>query len=120
MAIIEPNLSNRFLDARTRGQESTLFERVERATQVRYARMADHLPFTKPTRSSPDDAANTAALCGLFDDANRERTARRIADALRPTRKELQICQLRNIARGDADYATRIAKHLGIDASMWN
>ncbi len=67
-----------------------------------------------------EQCADDSAICGLFDEANRERTARRIADALRMSRAEVQVIQLRNIARGDADYAARIGKYLGIDAAAWS
>ncbi len=124
-----------------------LVARAERAAKQRFARMTDHLPWSDDdtarvrTRNngqatnwvtdgatlpapmqfesarSPDERTDAATLRSALEQSEREHTALRIADALRPTRRSLQICQLRNIARGDADYAARIARHLGVDPS---
>ncbi len=61
-----------------------------------------------------DDFTQAGNLYRMFDDAHRDRLTRRIAGALGQARPEVQRRQLCHFARADADYARRVAAHLGI------
>jgi catalase len=61
-----------------------------------------------------DDYTQAGNLYRMFDDAHRDRLTRRIAGALGQARPEVQRRQLCHFARADADYARRVAAHLGI------
>jgi catalase len=62
-----------------------------------------------------DDYTQAGNLYRLFDDAHRERLARRIAAALGQTSKEIQQRQLAHFFRADEDYGRRVAAKLGIE-----
>jgi catalase len=64
-----------------------------------------------------DDYTQAGNLYRLFDDAHRERLARRIAGVLGQARKEGQLCQLCHFFRADEEYGRRVAEGLGIDVS---
>jgi catalase len=64
-----------------------------------------------------DDFTQAGNLYRLFDEAHRERLARRIAGVLGQARREVQMRQLGHFFRADEDYGRRVAKKLGIDAS---
>ena len=51
----------------------------------------------------------------MFDDAHRDRLARRIAGVLGQARREVQERQLCHFFRADEDYGRRVAEKLGID-----
>jgi catalase len=75
----------------------------------RYDSTVDHDDFTQPGN-----------LFRLFDDAHRDRLARRIAGVLGQARKEVQMRQLEHFFRADEDYGRRVAEKLKIDAAHFN
>ncbi len=62
-----------------------------------------------------DDYTQAGNLYRMFDDAHRDRLARRIAGVLGQARKQVQYLQLCHFFRADEDYGRRVAAHLGID-----
>jgi catalase len=62
-----------------------------------------------------DDFTQAGNLYRLFDEAHRERLARRIAGVLGQARREVQMRQLGHFVRADEDYGRRVAKHLGVE-----
>jgi len=72
----------------------------------RYDSTVDHDDYTQPGN-----------LYRMFDEAHRERLARRIAGVLGQARKEVQLRQLCHFFRADEDYGRRVAGKLGFDES---
>jgi len=66
-----------------------------------------------------DDYTQVANLYNLFDDAHKDRLARRIAGVLGQARKEVQMRQLGHLFKVDEDYGRRVAEQLGVDASAF-
>jgi len=64
-----------------------------------------------------DDFTQAGNLFRLFDPAQRDRLARRIAGALGQASKEIQMRQLRHFLAADQEYGRRVADKLGIDPS---
>ena len=64
-----------------------------------------------------DDYTQAGNLFRLFDDAHRDRLARRIGGVLGQARKEVQLRQLCHFFRADEDYGRRVAEQLGVDVS---
>ena len=64
-----------------------------------------------------DDYTQAGNLYRMFDPAQRDRLARRIAGALGQASKEIQMRQLRHFFGADREYGRRVAEKLGIDAS---
>jgi catalase len=64
-----------------------------------------------------DDYTQAGNLFRLFDDAHRDRLARRIGGVLGQARKEVQLRQLCHFFRADEDYGRRVAERLGVDVS---
>jgi catalase len=64
-----------------------------------------------------DDYTQAGNLYRMFDDAHRDRVARRIAGVLGQARREVQLRQLCHFYRADEDYGKRVADRLGIDVS---
>jgi catalase len=62
-----------------------------------------------------DNYTQVGNLYRLFDDAHRDRLARRIAGVLGQARREAQLRQICHFARADEDYGRRVADKLGID-----
>ena len=62
-----------------------------------------------------DDYTQAGNLYRMFDDAHRDRLARRIAGVLGQARREVQERQLCHFFRADEDYGRRVAEKLGID-----
>jgi len=62
-----------------------------------------------------DDYTQAGNLYRMFDDAHRDRLARRIAGVLGQARKQVQYLQLCHFFRADEDYGRRVAANLGID-----
>jgi catalase len=62
-----------------------------------------------------DDYTQAGNLYRMFDQAHRERLARRIAGALGQAGKEIQQRQLAHFVRADQDYGRRVAAKLGIE-----
>ena len=62
-----------------------------------------------------DDYTQAGNLYRMFDDAHRDRLARRIASVLGQARKQVQYLQLCHFFRADEDYGRRVAANLGID-----
>jgi catalase len=62
-----------------------------------------------------DDYTQAGNLYRMFDQAHRERLARRIAGALGQAGKEIQQRQLTHFVRADQDYGRRVAAKLGIE-----
>ncbi len=65
-----------------------------------------------------DDFIQAGNLYRMFDDAHRDRLAKRIASGLGKARMEIQMRQLCHFFRADEDYAKRVAKQLDIDVAM--
>ncbi len=61
-----------------------------------------------------DDYTQVGNLYRLFDDAHRDRLARRIAGVLGQARPEVQQRQLEHFLKVDEDYGRRVAEKLGI------
>jgi catalase len=74
----------------------------------RYDSTVDHDDYTQPGN-----------LFRLFDDAHRDRLARRIAGVLGQARKEVQERQLYHFLQADEEYGRRVADKLGIDESKF-
>lgn len=64
-----------------------------------------------------DDFTQAGNLFRLFDAAQRDRLARRLAGALGQAGKEIQMRQLRHFFAADQEYGRRVAEKLGIDPS---
>jgi len=64
-----------------------------------------------------DDYTQAGNLFRMFDDAHRDRLARRIAGVLGQAREEVQMRQLCHFFRADEDYGKRVAEKLGVDVS---
>ncbi len=62
-----------------------------------------------------DDYTQAGNLYRMFDDAHRDRLARRIAGVLGQAREEVQLLQLCHFFRADEDYGQRVAAKLHID-----
>jgi len=62
-----------------------------------------------------DDFTQAGNLYRMFDDAHRDRLARRIAGALGQARREVQLRQICHFFRADEDYGKRVAAQLKID-----
>jgi catalase len=62
-----------------------------------------------------DDYTQAGNLYRMFDQAHRERLARRIAGALGQAGKQIQQRQLAHFVRADQDYGRRVAAKLGIE-----
>jgi catalase len=62
-----------------------------------------------------DNYTQVGALYALFDDAERDRLAARIAGGLGQARYEVQLRQLCHFFRADPDYGQRVAAKLGVD-----
>ena len=62
-----------------------------------------------------DNYTQAGDLFRLFDDAHRDRLARRIAGVLGQARPEVQMRQLCHFFRADEEYGRRVAEKLGID-----
>jgi catalase len=56
-----------------------------------------------------DNYTQVGNLYRLFDDAHRDRLARRIAGVLGQARREAQLRQICHFARADEDYGRRVA-----------
>ena len=65
-----------------------------------------------------DDHAQPRNLYRMLDAAHRDRIARRIAASLATTHADVQLRQLREFMRVDADYGTRVARRLGIELEV--
>jgi catalase len=61
-----------------------------------------------------DDYTQPGDLFRLFDDAHRDRLAKRIAGVLGQARNEVQLRQLEHFTRADEEYGRRVATYLGI------
>lgn len=66
-----------------------------------------------------DDYTQVGNLYRLFDDAHRDRLARRIAGVLGQARPEVQMRQLCHFFRADADYGRRVAEKLGVNVDQF-
>ncbi|MBM3747441.1 MAG: catalase [Acidobacteria bacterium] len=64
-----------------------------------------------------DDFTQAGNLFRIFDPAQRDRLAGRIAGALGQAGKEIQMRQLRHFFAADQEYGRRVAEKLGIDPS---
>lgn len=64
-----------------------------------------------------DDFTQAGNLFRIFDPAQRDRLARRLAGALGQAGKEIQMRQLRHFFGADQEYGRRVAEKLGIDPS---
>jgi catalase len=64
-----------------------------------------------------DNYTQAGNLYRMFDDAHRDRLARRIAGVLGQAREEVQMRQLCHFFRADEDYGKRVAEKLGVDVS---
>jgi len=64
-----------------------------------------------------DDFTQAGNLFRIFDPAQRDRLARRLAGALGQAGKEIQMRQLRHFFAADQEYGRRVAEKLGIDPS---
>lgn len=73
--------------------------------------------FASALIANRDDATQVANLYALFDDAQRDRLAARIAGVLGQAREEVQKRQLEHFFRVDEDYGRRVADKLGVEAS---
>lgn len=73
------------------------------AIAARYDSTVDHDDYTQPGN-----------LYRLFDEAQRDRLAKRIAAGLSQTRKEVQERMLVHFFRADEDYGKRVAANLGV------
>jgi len=62
-----------------------------------------------------DDYTQAGNLFRMFNDAERDRLASRIAGVLGQARQEVQMRQLCHFFRADEDYGKRIAQKLGVD-----
>ncbi|MEK6797631.1 MAG: catalase [Planctomycetota bacterium] len=65
-----------------------------------------------------DDYTQAGNLYRMFDEAHRERLARRIAGVLGQARKEVQTRQVVHFLKADKDYGQRVGKKLGIDVDQ--
>lgn len=61
-----------------------------------------------------DDYTQAGNLYRLFDDAQKQRVADRIAGGLGQARKEVQVRMLGHFTKADPDYGARVAKAMGI------
>jgi len=62
-----------------------------------------------------DDYTQAGNLYRMFDDAERDRVATRIAGVLGQAREAVQMRQLCHFFRADEDYGRRVAQKLGVD-----
>ncbi|MEK7240730.1 MAG: catalase, partial [Gemmatimonadota bacterium] len=61
-----------------------------------------------------DDYTQAGNLYRLFDDAQKQRVADRIAGGLGQARKEVQVRMVGHFTKADPDYGARVAKALGL------
>ncbi len=66
------------------------------------------------SREGHDDYTQAGNLYRLFDEAHRQRLAKRIAAGLGQARKEVQLRQLSHFYKADPDYGRRVAEALGM------
>lgn len=76
---------------------------------------ADSSAWRRSARPNGDDFTQAGDLYRRFDDAHRDRLARRIAGELLATRTDIQLRQLAHFIRADEDYGRRVAAALGLD-----
>lgn len=76
---------------------------------------SDQAAWRRTTLPDRDDFTQAGDLYRRFDDAHRDRLARRIADGLLATRTDIQLRQLAHFLRADEDYGRRVAAALGLD-----